>query len=79
MSNEIDVLMDLDPTEMSSKDIDAIIVYMRQQRANFEKGIKPKKAEGPKKKIELGSLRSHLGLKAKEEEPPPEPMKRREW
>lgn len=73
MSTEIDVLMDLDPTEMSAKNIDEIIGYMRQQRANFEKGIKPRKAEGPKKTLDL----SALGLSKKAAEPPPAPMNRR--
>jgi hypothetical protein len=73
MSNEIDLLMDLDPTEMSAKNVDDIIEYMRKQRGFFEKGIKPKKAEGPKKTIDLASL----GLSKKATEPPPEPMKRR--
>jgi hypothetical protein len=73
MSNEIDLLMDLDPTEMSAKDIDAIIGYMRYQRANFEKGIKPKKVEGPKKTVSLASL----GLSKKAAEPAPAPLKRR--
>lgn len=74
MSSEIDLLMDIDPTEMSAKDVDAIIAYMRsQQRAHLEKGIKPKKAEGPKKSIDLAAL----GLSKKAPEPPPEPMKRR--
>lgn len=75
MSNEIDLLMDLDPTEMSAKNIDDIIEYMRKQRGNFEKGIKPKKAEGPKKTIDLASL----GLSKKAAEPPPAPMTRRKF
>ena len=73
MSNEIDMLMDLDPTEMSSKDIDNIIEYMRKQRGFIEKGIKPKKAEGPKKTLDLAAL----GLTKKVAEPPPAPIKRR--
>jgi len=75
MTEEIDVLMDIDPTEMSAKNIDDIIEYMRKQRGFLEKGIKPKKAEGPKKSIDLAAL----GLSKKAEEPPPAPMKRRSW
>jgi len=75
MSNEIDLLMDLDPTEMSAKNIDDIIKWMREQRANFEKGVKPKKAEGPKKVIDLASL----GLTKKAPEVAPPPMKRRSF
>lgn len=73
--NEIDLLMDIDPTEMSKRDIDDIITYIRQQRANFEKGIKPKKAEGPKRTIDLAAL----GISKKATEPPPPPMSRRRF
>lgn len=75
MMNEIDLLMDLDPTEMSAKDIDDIITYMRQQRGLLEKGVKLKKAEGPKKSIDLASL----GLSKKKDEPPPAPLTRRSF
>lgn len=63
----ISILMDTDPTGLTEKDtrIDAIIAYMRNQRGLLEKGIKPKKAEGPKKTLDLASL----GLKKKEEGP----------
>lgn len=48
MANELDELMSLDPLEMSSRDIDAIIAYHRKARANAEAGIKPVKESGPK-------------------------------
>ena len=76
MSNEIDLLMDLDPDNMSDKNIDNIIAYMREhQRQHLQQGIKPKKAEGPKRSIDLAAL----GLSTKAKEPPPPPMKRRSF
>ena len=78
MSNEIDLLMDLDPTEMSTRDINDIIQYIREQRANFEKGIKPRKFESKSKngKIDLAKL----GLTAPAEpQAPAAPMSRRSW
>lgn len=58
MANEIDLLMDLDPLSMSARDIDSIIAYHRQNRANAEAGIKPKKETGPKVSLDsvMGSL-----------------------
>jgi len=77
--NEIDELMHTDPLVLSDPiqgkaPTDKIIAYMREQRANFEKGIKPKKVEGPKKKIDLASL----GLKKTPVEPVAS-IKRRSW
>lgn len=46
MANDLDLLMDIDPTKASDKDIDAIIAYQRQARANADAGIKPKKETG---------------------------------
>lgn len=56
--NDIDELMDTDPLDLTSDDprLEAIIAYHRQARANAEAGIKPKKADGPKGKIDLLSL-----------------------
>ena len=77
MSNEIDLLMDLDPTEMSTRDINDIIQYIREQRANFEKGIKPRKFESKAKgKIDL----AELGLtQPAAPQAPAAPMSRRSW
>lgn len=70
MPNEIDLLMSLDPLELSEQDLDKIISYQRKARANFEAGVKPKK--GGADKIESSELLGKLGLiKA------PEPIKRR--
>jgi len=64
--NEIDTLMDLDPLELSSQDIDRIIEYQRKARANFEAGVKPKKGEAVKiDLVKLGLVKA------------PEPFKRR--
>lgn len=56
MANNIDLLMDLDPLEMTPTDISSIIEYHRRNRANNEAGIKPKKDTGPKATIDLASL-----------------------
>lgn len=67
-ASELDSLMDKDPLLLSTQDIDSIIAYQRQARANFEAGVKTKKAEGPKKKLDLLAM----GLIK-----PAEPIKRR--
>lgn len=48
--NELDILMNLDPLELTrdSPELEALIRVYRQQRANAEAGIKPKKEAGPK-------------------------------
>ena len=72
MSNEIDLLMDLDPMSMSDANIDDIIAYHRNNRANAEAGIKPKKASGPKQTLDLAKL----GLVKKAEPAPPTARRR---
>lgn len=59
--SELDNLMSLDPMRMSDQDIDKIITYHRQQRENFEKGIKPKKEKGPS--VSLDSVVQALQIK----------------
>lgn len=66
--SELDRLMDADPLTLSDQDIDNIIAYQRQARANFDSGAKAKKVEGPKKKLDLLAM----GMIK-----PPEPIKRR--
>lgn len=70
MANEIDELMDLDPLSLSSQDIDKIIAYHRNRRADLEAGHKPKREIGPKIKLDL----ERLGLK---KAPVADPIKRR--
>lgn len=60
MSNEIDLLMDMDPLELSAQNIDAIIAYQRKAKANFDAGIKPKK--GGEDKISASDLLNKLGM-----------------
>lgn len=49
MSNEIDLLMDLDPLELTTENIDQIIAHHRQRRAEREAGGgKAKRESGPK-------------------------------
>ena len=70
LPNDIDTLMDSDPTELSAQDIDKIIAWHRAQRARRAAGEKPSKAAGPvKPKIDLLQA---LGLKKIEP-----PIKRR--
>jgi hypothetical protein len=59
--NDIDLLMSLDPLNYTSKDIDVIIQYHRNQRAAKESGglRKARKDTGPKTEIDL----TKLGLK----------------
>lgn len=54
MSNEIDILMDLDPLELSERNKEDIIAYFRKQRGNFESGVKSKKDSTPINLVELG-------------------------
>lgn len=60
--SDLDELMDRDPLELSSQDLDAIIAYQRKHRANLEGGKgKAKKEQGPGLKLDLAAL----GLVAK--------------
>lgn len=43
--NTVDILMSLDPLELTSDNIDAIIAYHRKARAG---GAKPRRESGPK-------------------------------
>lgn len=70
MANEIDILMDKDPTDLSAQELDAIILYQRRARSNFESGIKPAKERGPK--TSLNSV-----VQALSNVPKAEPIKRR--
>lgn len=54
--NDITLLMSLDPLEYTKHDIEVIIAYHRNQRADREKGIKPKKDSGPKATLDLVKL-----------------------
>jgi len=49
--NDLDRLMNEDPLNLSSQDIDQIILLQRKARQNFEAGVKPKKETGPKMDI----------------------------
>jgi hypothetical protein len=45
MSDPILETLNRSAEEITPEDIDVIIAYMRKQRANFEAGVKPKKAD----------------------------------
>ena len=62
MTSNIDLLMDLDPLEMTPDDISSIIDYHRRNRANHEAGVKPKKDTGPQVKIDSSAVIASLGL-----------------
>ena len=53
--NELDRLMSLDPLELSSQDIDAIILYHRRARLSAESGAKPKRG-GTVEKVDLAAI-----------------------
>lgn len=55
-SNEVDLLMDLDPVNLSAQDLDKIILTHRKWRADYQAGVKPKKATGQKQTLDIGSL-----------------------
>lgn len=55
-TNDIDLLMSLDPLELSKQDLECIIAYHRNQRALREKGVKPTKDKGPKSTLDLVAL-----------------------
>lgn len=55
MANEIDELMDRDPLQLSSRDLDAIIAYHRNARASAEAKSKAKPT-GPGPKIDVLEL-----------------------
>lgn len=42
-TNEIDLLMDLDPENLSAQNLDDVIAWHRKRRADIEAGIKPAK------------------------------------
>lgn len=57
--NDIDILMALDPLDATDADIDAVILYNRNQRAKREsgaKGTRAKKDLGPQTKLDLTAL-----------------------
>lgn len=66
--SDLDALLAEDPLNLSSQDIDSIILHMRKMRGEFDAGIKPKKDKGPK--ISLEAVRQELMA-------PKEPFKRR--
>ena len=43
MNNEIDLLMTLDPLDLTTQDIDKYVAYQRRMRAMNEAGVKPEK------------------------------------
>ena len=55
MANEINLLMSLDPLELSAQQIDAIIDYHRKARASYAAGGKPKKG-GSTESLDLSAL-----------------------
>ena len=58
VENTVDVLMSLDPLDLTADHIDGIIAYHRKNRANAAAGIKPKREQGPK--IDISSIMAGL-------------------
>lgn len=59
IGSELDLLMSLDPLQMTDEDIDKIIEYERRQRLEFELGVKsPKKDRGVS--IDIGKVVASL-------------------
>lgn len=59
MPNDLDTIMSLDPLDLTTEDIDAIILYHRNRRAKLAEGGKsarPKKDKGPSVEIDLVKL-----------------------
>lgn len=57
MANEIDILMDTDPLELSAQNIDDIIAFQRKYRANKEAGVKQEKVgQAPKLSLDLHAM-----------------------
>lgn len=63
-TNTLDELMDIDPLQLTSENIDAIIAHHRRARANATPGAKARRESGPK--IDLTEAMSGLlGIPAK--------------
>ena len=69
MASELDTLMDLDPLELTAKDLDKVVAYHRESRAKRESGVKPSREAGPKLKISSDILDGLLKDKPKAAEP----------
>lgn len=54
--NELNDLMDLDPLNLSSQDIEKLVALYRKQRSDYKSGIKPKKETGPRPSISAEKL-----------------------
>ena len=54
--NNIDALMDEDPLNLTPANIDAIIAFIREDRARLEGGGKATKETGPKVVVSLADL-----------------------
>jgi len=55
---DLNVLMSLDPLELTRQDRDQIIAYQRKQRAQREAGVKVKKPKAESPPIDFKSLMS---------------------
>lgn len=66
--NDINLLMDQDPLNLSNQDIETIVAYHRAQRGAFDQGQQPKKKAEPQ--VDLSSVMKALA-------PTAPPMQRR--
>lgn len=64
--NTLDLLMEIDPLDLSDEQIDEQIKFLRQQRMMIQHGVTPKKARsGPQ--VDLTSIVNALTLTTKED------------
>lgn len=74
--NTLDLLMSMDPLELSDEQIDEQIKFLRQQRMMVEHGVTPKKAKtGPK--VDLSNIVSAITMTTKEDREEDEESDRR--
>ena len=57
---DLNVLMSLDPLELTRQDRDQIIAYQRKQRAQREAGVKVKKPKAESPQVDIKSLMSTI-------------------
>ena len=56
--NTVDILMEIDPLQLTAENIDSIIAHHRKARANAAQGIKAKKERGPS--VDISSVMADL-------------------
>lgn len=73
--SDLDNLMNLDPCDMTSEDIAAVVNHHRKQRQLIAQGVKPKKDTGPK--TDISAIMNRLSVKLSGDLPAPAPTVKR--